>query len=287
MTLYPMPRITKGLTFMVAAAALCPAAAAAQGNGRSNPAPSMVGPVAPLATAVAAPGGSAFYAVQAAHYIAEQALQDLPPSLLHGSPDLNAAFALGDEPGPIALLAPASNLSPELLAAAPASDTATGVPAAWLALRYATIFGPDGQVPDNRLAHLVLPGPFRMTFIPLTVSRGGAGLVLNLIGKDGAVLLSTPLTPSPSPEHASVALGPIQAAPSHRTVQLILSGYTTSLQVGQPPSSELMPRPLEGNLHVGDTAPDFALKPAKEGGLIRLSDSRGRQPTVLVFGSFT
>ncbi|MCA1597110.1 MAG: hypothetical protein LC772_11910 [Chloroflexi bacterium] len=279
--------IVPGAALLIAAV-LAPGNASAQENGSAGPSPSMIGPVAPLATAAVVPSPSPYYAVQAAHYIAGQVAQDLPPGLLHGAPDLDSAFVVGDEPGPAALLIPSRDLSPALLAAVPPADARTaGMPVAWLALRYGTIIGPDGQVPDERLAHVVLPGPFRMTFVPLTVTQDGAGLALNLLGKDGAVLVSTPLAPGPPADHASLSLGAISNAPTGRTVQIVLPGHTASIQVGAPPASALMPRPLEGNLHIGDLAPDFSLKPAKGDGLIRLADARGKQPTVLVFGSFT
>ena len=48
-----------------------------------------------------------------------------------------------------------------------------------------------------------------------------------------------------------------------------------------------------GTLEVGDLAPDFLLEPVTEhgaalgGDAVRLSSFRGKQPVVLVFGSFT
>lgn len=38
---------------------------------------------------------------------------------------------------------------------------------------------------------------------------------------------------------------------------------------------------------VGDLAPDFELRDSKGENPVRLSDFRGKQPAVLVFGSFT
>jgi hypothetical protein len=42
-----------------------------------------------------------------------------------------------------------------------------------------------------------------------------------------------------------------------------------------------------GDLEVGDPAPDFDLETVPDGARVRLSDSRGARPVVLVFGSFT
>jgi hypothetical protein len=48
-----------------------------------------------------------------------------------------------------------------------------------------------------------------------------------------------------------------------------------------------------GNLDVGDPAPDFALRAVDQsghsetGGQVQLASFRGRQPVVLVFGSYT
>jgi predicted PurR-regulated permease PerM len=49
----------------------------------------------------------------------------------------------------------------------------------------------------------------------------------------------------------------------------------------------------EGRLEVGDSAPDFVLRAADKtghsptGGQVQLASFRGRQPVVLVFGSYT
>jgi hypothetical protein len=42
-----------------------------------------------------------------------------------------------------------------------------------------------------------------------------------------------------------------------------------------------------GHLDVGDAAPDFSLRTADRKGRVQLSSFRGRQPVVLVFGSYT
>lgn len=43
----------------------------------------------------------------------------------------------------------------------------------------------------------------------------------------------------------------------------------------------------QGALHVGDMAPDFALKTADRSAEIRLSSFRNQKPVVLIFGSHT
>jgi len=42
-----------------------------------------------------------------------------------------------------------------------------------------------------------------------------------------------------------------------------------------------------GQLNVGDAAPDFALRTSDKKGVVQLSSFRGKQPVVLVFGSYT
>jgi hypothetical protein len=46
-------------------------------------------------------------------------------------------------------------------------------------------------------------------------------------------------------------------------------------------------RAREGQLKVGDVAPDFSLDRFDGGSSVRLSASRGQRPVVLVFGSYT
>ena len=48
-------------------------------------------------------------------------------------------------------------------------------------------------------------------------------------------------------------------------------------------------RPGEGKLKVGDPAPDFELKyeGKTKAGTVKLSSFKGKQPVVLVFGSYT
>ena len=43
----------------------------------------------------------------------------------------------------------------------------------------------------------------------------------------------------------------------------------------------------EGDLDVGDEAPDFSLETYDKKSQVRLSDFRGQKPVVLVFGSYT
>src|SRR5688572_22026706 len=43
----------------------------------------------------------------------------------------------------------------------------------------------------------------------------------------------------------------------------------------------------EGNLNVGDEAPDFSLETYDKRSRVQLSDFRGKKPVVLVFGSYT
>ena len=43
----------------------------------------------------------------------------------------------------------------------------------------------------------------------------------------------------------------------------------------------------EGNLNVGDEAPDFSLETHDKRSRVQLSDFRGKKPVVLVFGSYT
>jgi hypothetical protein len=42
-----------------------------------------------------------------------------------------------------------------------------------------------------------------------------------------------------------------------------------------------------GHLRVGELAPDFALKTKDRSDIVRLSALRGREPVVLIFGSYT
>ncbi len=43
----------------------------------------------------------------------------------------------------------------------------------------------------------------------------------------------------------------------------------------------------QGRLHVGDMAPDFALKTVDCSAVVRLSSFRGSKPVALIFGSHT
>lgn len=46
------------------------------------------------------------------------------------------------------------------------------------------------------------------------------------------------------------------------------------------------PRPRQGNLRVGDAAPDFAIQDVAGKTTVKLSELKGR-PTLLIFGSCT
>ena len=46
-------------------------------------------------------------------------------------------------------------------------------------------------------------------------------------------------------------------------------------------------RPRNGDLKVGDAAPDFDLKRLDGKGTVKLSSFKGKQPVVLIFGSYT
>jgi len=53
------------------------------------------------------------------------------------------------------------------------------------------------------------------------------------------------------------------------------------------PFETLWFRAREGNIQVGETAPDFTLSSLDKSGVTRLSAMRGVQPVVLIFGSYT
>jgi hypothetical protein len=53
------------------------------------------------------------------------------------------------------------------------------------------------------------------------------------------------------------------------------------------PFETLWTRARRGNLSVGDEAPDFALATLDKTAQVQLSSLRGKQPVVLVFGSYT
>ena len=42
-----------------------------------------------------------------------------------------------------------------------------------------------------------------------------------------------------------------------------------------------------GNVHVGDSAPDFSLTKLDKTGTVRLSEINKTQPVVMIFGSYT
>ena len=53
------------------------------------------------------------------------------------------------------------------------------------------------------------------------------------------------------------------------------------------PFETLWTRARAGNLHIGDTAPDFSLLTLDKSESIRLSRLSAQKPVVLVFGSYT
>jgi len=58
-----------------------------------------------------------------------------------------------------------------------------------------------------------------------------------------------------------------------------------SLAAQKPPPGARMPQ--EGGPKVGTAAPDFTLKNLDGKGEVKLSSFRGKQPVVLIFGSYT
>jgi hypothetical protein len=82
----------------------------------------------------------------------------------------------------------------------------------------------------------------------------------------------------------------------------LLVGIALATAAAQPPSQagkhrkaedgEIITPPargerIEDHLKVGDLAPDFTLADPQGKAQVKLSSFRGRQPVVLVFGSFT
>jgi hypothetical protein len=64
---------------------------------------------------------------------------------------------------------------------------------------------------------------------------------------------------------------------------LALSGALAA-QEKPPPGARM---PVEGGPKVGTPAPDFTLKTLDGKGEVTLSSFRGKQPVVLIFGSYT
>jgi hypothetical protein len=65
---------------------------------------------------------------------------------------------------------------------------------------------------------------------------------------------------------------------------LVLVSLVAALTLGLLAMAQ---RPEVGTLNVGDTAPNFKLRHIKGSDLFELKASFGKQPTVLVFGSYT
>ncbi|HET6386577.1 MAG TPA: hypothetical protein VFJ58_24565 [Armatimonadota bacterium] len=250
------------------------------------PPASAIGPAVPLALASQVAPMAAGAAASLASYLGASVQSSLPQQVLRGSPEGDGARALGDASGPIALYVPARGVTREALHAPPAD----GLPVGWLFLRYATLYSGGDEVPEDRLASVVIPGPWRMTLLPLNVTSEQGQLRLNVLASDGAVIASQPLHGAESTSGdngVALRLGPPPIGPAPRDLTLQAPGYTAGFKIGATPEAERMPRPLVGDLKVGEMAPDFELKLAKSDGLVRLSDSRGRQPIVLIFGSYT
>ena len=76
-----------------------------------------------------------------------------------------------------------------------------------------------------------------------------------------------------------------------RTSAAVAGGLLVSLAAAQTqrqrPGRGADDMPRQGNLHVGDLAPDFALKTKEGDRAVKLSTFRGKRPVVLVFGSYT
>lgn len=74
-----------------------------------------------------------------------------------------------------------------------------------------------------------------------------------------------------------------------RLLVVSLTIVTGLLLAGGPVQGQRGPedRPREGNLKVGDPAPDFTLKTLDGKSEVKLSSHRGQRPVVLIFGSYT
>jgi cytochrome oxidase Cu insertion factor (SCO1/SenC/PrrC family) len=65
-----------------------------------------------------------------------------------------------------------------------------------------------------------------------------------------------------------------------------LLAWTALAAVTAAPLAAQQPRPRQGDLKVGDAAPDFSVKDVQGNESVQLSDLKG-QPVVLIFGSCT
>ncbi len=68
--------------------------------------------------------------------------------------------------------------------------------------------------------------------------------------------------------------------------RLRIAWSAAALCVFATPLAAQQPRPRQGDLQVGDAAPDFSVKDVQGKESVRLSDLKGK-PAVLIFGSCT
>jgi len=258
-------------------------AAAGQGvsaPARSGPPAGAVGPALPFALAEGVRPLPRAGAGRMAEYLAGE-VEGAVPSIVPGdTPDLASASGLEDASGPICVFVPSRELSESAI-----RQSGAGRAAGWLYVRYGTVLSERGEIPDDRLGHAIVPGPMRFTVVPLRVSTDTGAPSVQILGVDGAVLSTAPLTAAPAAGDLSLTPGISTAA--QRTVTIHLPGFDAAIRVGATPEAGWMPRPLLGDLKVGQSAPDFELKTIRGDSTVHLSDTRGRVPTVLVFGSFT
>jgi len=71
------------------------------------------------------------------------------------------------------------------------------------------------------------------------------------------------------------------------TVVSVMPGFAQGRRGG--PGRGPLDRPRQGSLELGDPAPDFELSRlgGKENETVKLSSFKGKQPVVLIFGSYT
>jgi peroxiredoxin len=60
-----------------------------------------------------------------------------------------------------------------------------------------------------------------------------------------------------------------------------------ALALAAPGAAQTKDRPRQGNLNVGDPAPNFKLKSPDGKREVELASFKGKKPVVLVFGSYT
>jgi hypothetical protein len=102
---------------------------------------------------------------------------------------------------------------------------------------------------------------------------------MSLILRGAAVLLAVYLAAA-----AAVAWAMLQ--PPERFGQ-IMTHVPMPLVWGLLPGPRIWTWARRGTIQEGDQAPDFTLATHDHGGRVTLSSHRGRQPVVLVFGSYT